>query len=74
MVGIGAYVLPMDAPVVLSDVGRWPYLLGTDALGRNILVRLLRGAWWSVGLGFGSMQSLYLTAPIGQLPQKPLRI
>ena len=55
MVGIGAYVLPMDAPVVLSDVGRWPHLLGTDALGRDILVRLLRGAWWSVGLGFGSM-------------------
>jgi len=24
-------------------------------MGRDILVRLLRGLWWSVGLGFGSM-------------------
>ena len=53
--GIIAYTLPVDAVVVLAETGHWPHLLGTDPLGRDVLVRLLRGAWWSIGLGMGGM-------------------
>ena len=33
-----------------APVAEWP--LGTDALGRDILSRLLHGARWSLGLAF----------------------
>ncbi len=45
----------MDAVKAFGEAGRWPHLLGTDPLGRDILVRLLRGLWWSVSLGLGGM-------------------
>lgn len=50
-----AYSLPVNAAVVLGEAGHWPHLLGTDPLGRDILVRLLRGTWWSLSLGMGGM-------------------
>jgi peptide/nickel transport system permease protein len=49
------YALPVDAASALVDVGTWPHVLGTDPLGRDILVRLLRGLWWSLSLGLGGM-------------------
>jgi peptide/nickel transport system permease protein len=53
--GIIVYALPVDAASALVDVGTWPHVLGTDPLGRDILVRLLRGLWWSLSLGLGGM-------------------
>ena len=53
--GVIVYALPVDADVVLGEVGHWPHLLGTDPLGRDVLVRLLRGIWWSISLGMGGM-------------------
>jgi dipeptide transport system permease protein len=38
-------------PPVWEDGGRWEYLLGTDAVGRDILSRLLFGARYSLFIG-----------------------
>jgi peptide/nickel transport system permease protein len=51
--GVG-YWLPVDAPILLAEPGTWPYFLGTDALGRDILVRLLRGSYLSTGVALGA--------------------
>ncbi len=53
--GVIVYALPVDALAALTEVVSWPHILGTDPLGRDILVRLLRGFWWSVTLGVGGM-------------------
>jgi dipeptide transport system permease protein len=39
-------------PPVWSEGGRWPYLLGTDAVGRDLLSRLIYGARYSMFIGF----------------------
>lgn len=38
-------------PPVWADGGRWTYLLGTDAIGRDLLSRLLFGARFSLFIG-----------------------
>lgn len=42
-------------PPIWSEGGRWPYLLGTDILGRDLLSRLLMGARLSLFIGFISV-------------------
>ena len=39
-------------PPIWSEGGRWPYLLGTDAVGRDLLSRLIYGARYSMFIGF----------------------
>ena len=39
-------------PPVWQEGGRWDYLLGTDATGRDILSRLIHGARYSLFIGF----------------------
>ena len=53
---VGPYLAPYD-PVAIDIPKRLSrpsaeFLLGTDALGRDILSRLLYGAQWSLGLAF----------------------
>jgi len=56
LAGIGPMLAPYDPAMIdipnrLAPPGaQWP--LGTDALGRDILSRLLHGARWSLGLAF----------------------
>ncbi len=44
----GAFLVPP----VWQEGGRWDYLLGTDATGRDILSRLIHGARYSLFIGF----------------------
>ncbi|RMD62000.1 MAG: ABC transporter permease subunit [Alphaproteobacteria bacterium] len=39
-------------PPAWQDGGRWAFVLGTDALGRDILSRLIHGARFSLAIGF----------------------
>ena len=55
----------INIPARLSPPGP-EYLLGTDALGRDILSRLLHGARWSLGLAFVvSLSSLVIGTVLG---------
>lgn len=55
----------IDIPARLSPPGG-EHLLGTDALGRDILSRLLHGARWSLGLAFLiSMIGLFIGTSVG---------
>jgi dipeptide transport system permease protein len=38
-------------PPVWTEGGRWPYILGTDAVGRDVLSRLIHGARYSMFIG-----------------------
>ena len=38
-------------PPIWNDDGRWPYFLGTDAVGRDLLSRLIFGARYSIFIG-----------------------
>jgi peptide/nickel transport system permease protein len=56
LAGVGPLFAPFDPTAInipkrLSPPGD-EFLLGTDALGRDILSRLLHGARWSLGLAF----------------------
>jgi peptide/nickel transport system permease protein len=56
LVGVGPMLTPYD-PTAINIPDRLSppsaeFLLGTDALGRDILSRLLHGARWSLGLAF----------------------
>jgi dipeptide transport system permease protein len=51
-------------PPVWQEGGRWDYLLGTDATGRDILSRLIHGARYSLFIGFVVI-TLSLTGGIG---------
>ena len=56
LAGVGPLLAPydpaaIDIPARLAPAGA-DHLLGTDALGRDILSRLLHGARWSLGLAF----------------------
>lgn len=68
--GMGPLIAPYDPtainiPMRLSPPGA-EYPLGTDALGRDILSRLLHGAGWSLGLAFLiSVISLVIGTAIG---------
>ena len=68
--GLGPLIAPYDPtainiPMRLSPPGA-EYPLGTDALGRDILSRLLHGAGWSLGLAFLiSVISLVIGTAIG---------
>lgn len=39
-------------PPIWTEAGHWPYLLGTDAVGRDLLSRLIYGARYSMFIGF----------------------
>jgi len=39
------------APPIWQEGGRWPYVLGTDAVGRDLLSRLIYGARFSMFIG-----------------------
>ena len=39
-------------PPIWTEAGHWPYLLGTDAVGRDLLSRLMYGARYSMFIGF----------------------
>ena len=58
---------PLDADtanVLISPGPGWP--LGTDALGRDVLARLLWGGRWTLGLGVGALAlSVGLGLPTG---------
>jgi len=41
----------LQTPPVWSQGGSWQFILGTDAVGRDILSRLLYGARYSLGVG-----------------------
>jgi hypothetical protein len=45
-------------PLTRGPDGGFPYLLGTDPLGRDILSRLLHGARTSLAVGFTSVVAL----------------
>ena len=55
------FVAPLDptaqnraaflVPPIWSAGGRWPYILGTDAVGRDLLSRLIYGARYSMFMG-----------------------
>ncbi|MEM6308599.1 MAG: ABC transporter permease subunit [Pseudomonadota bacterium] len=68
--GFGPMLAPYDPvainiPKRLSPPGA-EFLLGTDALGRDILSRLLHGARWSLGLAFLiSLISLIIGTAVG---------
>lgn len=70
LAGLGPTLAPYD-PVAINIPERLSppgpdFLLGTDALGRDILSRLLHGARWSLGLAFLiSVISLVLGTAIG---------
>lgn len=56
LAGLGPALAPYDPTAInipkrLSPPGG-EFLLGTDAMGRDILSRLLHGARWSLGLAF----------------------
>lgn len=38
-------------PPIWAEGGRWPYILGTDAVGRDILSRIIHGARYSMFIG-----------------------
>lgn len=68
--GVGPLLAPfdpttIDIPKRLSEPSA-EFLLGTDALGRDILSRLLHGARWSLGLAFLiSVISLVIGTTVG---------
>lgn len=70
LAGLGPILAPHD-PTVINIPERLSqpsaeFLLGTDALGRDILSRLLHGARWSLGLAFLiSVISLVIGTTIG---------
>ena len=70
LAGLGPLIAPHD-PVAINIPARLSgpgpeFLLGTDALGRDILSRLLHGARWSLGLAFLiSVISLVVGTAIG---------
>lgn len=70
LVGGGPMLAPLD-PVAINIPKRLSppsgeFWLGTDAMGRDVLSRLLHGARWSLGLAFLiSMISLVLGTTIG---------
>lgn len=39
-------------PPIWTGAGHWPYILGTDAVGRDMLSRLIYGARYSMFIGF----------------------
>ncbi len=39
-------------PPIWTEAGHWPYILGTDAVGRDMLSRLIYGARYSMFIGF----------------------
>lgn len=39
-------------PPIWAETGHWPYMLGTDAVGRDMLSRLIYGARYSMFIGF----------------------
>lgn len=39
-------------PPIWTEAGHWPYILGTDAVGRDVLSRLIYGARYSMFIGF----------------------
>ncbi|SKA87144.1 dipeptide transport system permease protein [Thiothrix eikelboomii] len=39
-------------PPIWTEAGHWPYILGTDAVGRDLLSRLIYGARYSMFIGF----------------------
>lgn len=39
-------------PPIWTEAGHWPYILGTDAVGRDLLSRLMYGARYSMFIGF----------------------
>jgi len=41
----------LQAPPVWQEGGTWQFILGTDAVGRDILSRILHGARYSLGVG-----------------------
>jgi len=41
----------LQTPPVWQEGGSWQFILGTDAVGRDILSRLLHGARYSIGVG-----------------------
>jgi len=38
-------------PPIWQEGGRWPYILGTDAVGRDVLSRIIHGARYSMFIG-----------------------
>jgi len=70
LAGLGPMLAPYDPnainiPKRLSGPSA-EFLLGTDALGRDILSRLLHGARWSLGLAFViSVISMFIGTTIG---------
>lgn len=70
LVGLGPALAPYDPTAINIPKRLSPpnaeFLLGTDALGRDILSRLLHGARWSLGLAFLiSLISLVIGTIIG---------
>lgn len=69
---LGPMLAPFD-PTAINIPARlappsWEHPLGTDALGRDILSRLLHGAQWSLGLAFLiSLLSLAIGTAFGLL-------
>lgn len=51
-------------PPVWTEAGHWPYILGTDAVGRDMLSRLIYGARYSMFIGF---VVVFLAVVIGTL-------
>ena len=70
LAGLGPLLAPYD-PTAINIPNRLAgpsaeFLLGTDALGRDIFSRLLHGARWSLGLAFLiSVISLVIGTAIG---------
>ena len=44
-----------EIPPIWEDGGQWPYLLGTDTQGRDILSAILYGSRISLVIGFASV-------------------
>ncbi|HUF85952.1 MAG TPA: ABC transporter permease subunit [Thermohalobaculum sp.] len=38
-------------PPIWNEAGRWPYILGTDPVGRDVLSRIIHGARYSMFIG-----------------------
>lgn len=51
-------------PPIWTEAGHWPYILGTDAVGRDMLSRLIYGARYSMFIGF---VVVFLAVVIGTL-------